>query len=329
MEKFPCEWALSFRVVMTPAAAAPPLDTVVKSGRASAPDHFRGYRRTASAGPESAPIGDVTSRTEPAEAGSGNRLPGRPAKSSRYPFRVWFPPQSPMRIEYASELPRLLLPRRELGNAEDWAGVLYGTRTAGAVLVNSLTPRAGLEPVGIFAARLRGEVFLTETDILQLEALDKELDSAASIALVIAGAHGGFFVREPNGSMQTIQSYQEFPIWAPSFEPTRAAKFMRHARRLTSAGNLKSCLPLAIAAAAVFLSGCVLLPRPYFSAASPFAIQERAGQLRIALSSSAHARGARLQIVDGEVRRQIPISPSLSSVVYVPFSHDVHISLIR
>lgn len=299
------------------------------------------------------------------------RLLSRLAGASRNPFRVWFPPQSPVRIEYSRELLRLLVPRQD---GEYSSGVLYGSRTAGTIRVISARPRADLEPVGIFAARWCGEVFLTEPDILRLETLDDsnnvnaEVASGGAIALVIAGGRGGFFVRRPDGSMQTIQSYQEFPIRTPLLEATRAAKLIKfvrqfkfeerlkslkrlkfvkqpkivkpgfvtqamrakpldHARQAPRASYMKQWLPLAVAAAAViFLSGRVLLP---FSRSAPFTVQEMDGQLRIALSPSALSPGARLQIVDGQERRSIAIAPSLTSVVYAPLTHDVHITLVR
>ena len=158
-------------------------------------------------------------------------------RESMNPFRAWAPPQSPLRIEYTRELLRLLLPRDE---NDDAAGILYGTQASGVVRVTSEEPRPGLEPVGIFAARWRGEVFLTEPDILRLENMDNlnhrddDVASGGAIALVIAGGYGGFFVREPNGSMQTIQSYQEFPIRALSPKTNRIAKLLK---LMSSAAN--------------------------------------------------------------------------------------------
>lgn len=325
----------------------------------------------------------MTSVAAPPLAPLKSGLTSRLANASSKPFRVWFPPQSPVRIEYSRELLRLLLPRQD---GEYSSGVLYGARSAGAVRVISARPRADLEPVGIFAARWCGEVFLTEPDIQRLENMDQEMESgsaAGGIALVIAGGYGGFFVREPNGSMQTIQSYQEFPIRAPSLQPNRAAKlrrlvaqatrlkpvnFLRHfveslklatqlqavmsatlgkhaklveqakvVKEITCATHarlvkhwrlVKEWMPVAIVAAAVvILTGCVF-PPPYFSRPSPITIQERDGQLRIALTPGALSPGARLQIVDGEERRSIAISPSLTSVLYAPRTHDVHITLV-
>jgi hypothetical protein len=301
-------------------------------------------------------------------------LISRLAGAASEPFRVWFPPQSPLRIEYSRELLRLLLPRQD---GEYSSGVLYGARTAGGVRVISARPLADLEPVGVFAARWCGEVFLTEPDILRLENMDEELESGGAtggIALVIAGGFGGFFVREPNGSMQTVQSYQEFPIRAPSLQPTRTAaligaitqaarlkfakpgkllnhlkfannpKLVKHVQQLVKhvqqlvkhvqqlvkqVQQVNEWLPLAlVAAAVVILTGCVF-PPPYFSRPSSFTVQERDGQLRIALTPGAVSPGARLQIVDGEERRSIAISPTLTSVLYAPRTHDVHITLVR
>lgn len=288
------------------------------------------------------------------------KLSGRLADSSCKPFRVWFPPRSPVRIEYSRELLRLLLPRQD---GENSSGVLYGSRTAGAVRVISARPRADLEPVGIFAARGCGEVFLTEPDLLRLESMDQELESGpvpGAIALVIAGGFGGFFVREPNGSMQTIQSYQEFPIGAPSLQPTRAARLRKlvthgvrvklvislrplrflqlHAERLKFVPRAKlvkhlrqvnEWMPVALVAAAVVILTGSVFPPPYFSRSSPFTVQELDGQLRIALTPGALRPGSRLRIVDGEERRSIAISQSLTSVLYVPRTHDVHITLVR
>lgn len=365
---------------MTPSIARPIVprgSRVLKPSPLSGRDQFRGER--SSAQEASSVDSTVIIHTKLIDAKSRNRL-SRLAGASSKPFRVWFPPQSPVRIEYSRELLRLLLPRQD----EEYAtGVLYGTRGAGAVRVSSAKPRIGLEAVGIFAARWRGEVFLTEPDILRLEALDdlnnvnnmnnvdSEVDSSEAIALVIAGGQGGFFVRSPDGSMQTLQSYQEFPVRAPSLEATRATKLMKLVQQLKfmerlkflkrlkflrqlkfvkqpkivtqgmrakhvepvqqapRAPYMKQWLPLAIAAAAViFLSGRIL-PPPYFSRPAPFTVQEMDGQLRIALSPSALSPGARLQIVDGQERRSIAIAPSLTSVVYAPLTHDVHITLVR
>ena len=155
MEKFVCTRALIVSsgyfpvIVMTTSIARP---IVSRGSRVSEPsplsghDQLRGERSPSQEAPsiDSA----VIIRTKLIDARSRNRL-SRLA-GARNPFRVWFPPQSPVRIEYSRELLRLLLPRQD---GEYSSGVLYGTRTAGAVRVISARPRTDLEPVGIFAAR--------------------------------------------------------------------------------------------------------------------------------------------------------------------------------
>lgn len=149
--------------------------------------------------------------------------------------------------------------------------------------------------MGSFSARARGEVFLTESDVERLDGLDRK-----AIALVIGGGIAGFFVREPDGSMQTIKSYQEFTIRAPRLRQP-----------------LPHWLPLAIAYTISF----ALLAWP----AQSFTIYQQDAALRIQLH---HATGL-LEITDGPNRRSIPISPSLTSVLYSPQTSDVHIRLIR
>jgi hypothetical protein len=245
-----------------------------------------------------------------------------PAKSSRLPrrriptsppasatdLRVWSPPRAALRIEYSLELLAELARRHsELESQENTHGVLYGTRSAGIVRILAVRPVAGLEPLGVFAARVRGEVFLTEEDLERLETLENQTaQNPAAIALVIAGRTGGFFVRELDGSMQTIQSFQEFPI-RPS--------------ALKTAGSVKTLLSLGIAAAALVMTALAWPSRA-------FTIQERDGQMQIVLNGAV-VRGARLDIVDGASHRSIPITPSLTSVVYTPATRDVHISVVR
>ena len=111
-------------------------------------------------------------------------------------MHIWSPPESPLRIEYAAELFSEV-------RLEGATGTLYGLKSKTSVRVSAARCEAGLKPVGIFAVRNRGEVFLTEADLERFEKSDSE------IALVIAGASAGFFVRQRNGSIQSIKSYQE------------------------------------------------------------------------------------------------------------------------
>ena len=59
---------------------------------------------------------------------------------------------------------------------------------------------------GHFICRARGEVFLTDDDLANLER------HHGVLALVIAGGRAGFFVREPDGSVQAIRSHEEFRV---------------------------------------------------------------------------------------------------------------------
>src|SRR5712692_2580154 len=116
--------------------------------------------------------------------------------------RIWSPPQSQLRIEYS---PRLIQELGIRGTNGESTGILFGAKDGTGLRILAARRLAGLEAVGMFFVRPRGEVFLTEPNLRQLEQLPN------AVALVIAGDQGGFFVREPDGSMQTIQSYQEFP----------------------------------------------------------------------------------------------------------------------
>src|ERR1700674_603460 len=106
-------------------------------------------------------------------------------------FGIWSPPESPLRIDYSLDLLREL----QLQSAEtDQCGFLWGAKVETGVRVTASRPNSDLDTVGVFVARLRGEVFLTESDLERL--------GGFSIALVVAGEKGGFFVREADGSIQ-------------------------------------------------------------------------------------------------------------------------------
>ena len=140
---------------------------------------------------------------------------------------------------------------------------------------------------------------MTESDLERLEAVH-----ARAIGLVIAGARAGFFVREPDGSMQTIKSHQEFQVRAPASKPVR-----------------KKRVWMAAVAACVCL--CTVLAWP----SKAFGVEQRDGAFHIALYR--RPAGARLEIVDGAERHSIAITPNLTSVVYASQSHDVRVRLIR
>lgn len=215
--------------------------------------------------------------------------PWKPAASK---FPVWAPPLSPIRVEYSRDLLRSLIRERDQPDA---SGLIYGVRIPGGVRALASKPRKGLRVIGSYSARARGEIFLTESDLVHLDSLDPR-----SIALVIAGSSAGFFVRQTDGSIQTIKSYLEFPIRAPLPRP-----------------QLPAWLPLAFAAAA----SVAILVWP----SQAFTIHQQNGALRIQL----HRAHGLLEIADGPERRSIPLSPGLASILYAPQTSDVRIRLLR
>lgn len=171
--------------------------------------------------------------------------------------RIWAPPESRVRIEYATTVMSQLSVEGANG---DSSGILLGTRHGNTVRVieaQASLPAPGSSPshgysetpsepgslttvpngiglVGIFSVRKRGEVFLTDADLQRFEqtelalALPSAPEAAPTfdqpsaeetgdllpenVALVVAGAMGGFFVRDHNGSIQAVRSYQEFQL---------------------------------------------------------------------------------------------------------------------
>ena len=137
------------------------------------------------------------------------RVASATGKSAMH-YRVWSPPGSPVRIEYA---PALLQEVRAAGSE----GILYGTAGRASIrLATARTPapvRCDYHAVGIYSVRKRGEVFLTEED---LDAFDC---AKAAVALVVAGPRAGFFIREHDGSIQAIRSREEIFLPASGRRP--------------------------------------------------------------------------------------------------------------
>jgi hypothetical protein len=210
-------------------------------------------------------------------------------------------------IEYSAELLRQVH-REGSGNRR---GLLYGRRRDSQIrlLAARRTGHSrdlrliGMERVGIFAVRSRGEVFLTEQDLEFAE------HNEADMALVMAAEQGGFFVREADGSILAIRSHQEFAI--PDSSPPRKAG---PGRSLLNGAALAACLVLSVAAA--------LYAEP--KAALTLSVHEEAGQL-IALWSPG-IRGT-LEIRDGAQRVQVPITVQETRTTYQPEGGDVDILL--
>lgn len=211
------------------------------------------------------------------------------------PIRTWAPPESPFRIEYSLALLREV---RSISGADAF-GVLYGIREGDTVRLVATRGRTGLEPIGVFASRVRGQVFLTEDD---LRRFDK---AQALVAMVISGETGGFFVRDAGGSMETVQSYQEFPIFEQS--PLVVAK----RRRLPWAACI-ALIPL------LFLFYKPHHPQPAIT------LRETGGQLRISWRAPASDV---LTIVDNGERVLVPIQAGQSNATYARRSGDVTVGI--
>jgi hypothetical protein len=257
-------------------------------------------------------------------------------------YRRWCPPHSPLGIEFPPELlheVRLegaqaataarLSRTRARDRAEDHSsGILYGTRQNQEVRILAARssqeagdPRlAGMQPVGVFVCRARGEVFLTDADLALFETVE------GSVALVVAGGRAGFFVREADGSVQAVRSHEEFAVASvaatvvpaithtllrPALPPKRILK-----RAMTGTGLL--CVPLA---ALMYLQPA--LPQPPLAVA----VHEEAGQLVIDWQAYARTELGRLDIVDGDERIVIPLAPGQSNVTYAHRTGDVEIRL--
>lgn len=280
--------------------------------------------------------------------------PRRPEETQ---YRAWSPPYSSITIEYSQELLREVRLTSLLGDA---SGVLYGTRNGHWIRVVAAQralnqggfegdPRlAGLEPIGVFFARARGKIFLTESDLEQFALSDRP------VALVVAGTKAGFFLFEADGSIETIKSHEEFgvlgvgPLAGPlerrrperrglgrpglkrtgPVEPrvplVAPPKFMIETLRV---GAWVWMMPAAILAIALlFMTRSYWLPRP----AIALAAHDQFGQLRIRWNPAAAAAtplGVTLEIADGNAHISMPLSPEFASATYVRRTSDVQIHL--
>ena len=191
------------------------------------------------------------------------------------------------------------------GAVIDAFGVLYGVRHGETIRLVSTRGRAGLDPVGVFASRVRGHVFLTEEDLERFEKAE------ASVALVISGESGGFFVRDAAGSIETVRSYEEFSLNAGPAAPVPVTKPVIKKRRWHWA------------------VGVLLLPLLYFvphKQPSPLALhlEEDAGQLHISWTVPTEAM---LTIIDGSHRSSVNITREQSSITYARRTGDVTVGI--
>ncbi len=250
-------------------------------------------------------------------------------------YRTWAPPESPIRIEYTAQLLREVRLESTHGDA---GGVLFGVRhgnelrvLAARSLVDERDPRlAGLDPVGIFAARTRGEIFMTESDLERFE----EFNGPGAVALVVSGARAGFFVRETGGSMLAIKSYLEFPM--PEGPPETALVRTPQPKPEPKPAERANIAPsrfvtltwIALGALSVFTIFIVLGSEWTTPAPLGLTVRGVQGQLRIAWNLEAAARRGQLEIRDGARQIAIPISAMLTSATYTPNGGDVEVRLI-
>lgn len=218
-------------------------------------------------------------------------------------YRRWSPPASPIQVEF----PDTLL--TNLGRAEA-SGFLYGVRRGTQARITGLHKPAGegQEKVGLFFSRIRGEVFLTETNLEQLNRQKKDL------AVVVVGRRAGFFVREADGSIQSVGSHEEFSTSrARSLASTRQTRPLVRRRWLT-AGLAGLALPLA-----------ALTVSPRREAPKTLEVHDIGGQLRVSWSPPQEAL---LIIQDGTRRVSVPVSVEQSTVTYVPREHEIEVNLL-
>jgi hypothetical protein len=212
------------------------------------------------------------------------------------PLRIWAPPESPFRIEYS---PSLLKELQILNGGADIFGVLYGVRHANVIRLVATRGRAGLEPVGVFASRARGKVFLTEQDLERFEKAE------ACVAMVVSDQSGGFFVRDATGSIVTVRSYQEFSI----HEPPAAVVVKKR--------------PWQWAACLALIPLLLVFYWPHKPQLA-LTLRETEGQLRISWNIPSTDT---LTILDGGERTYVPIAPGQSTATYARRTGDVTIGI--
>ena len=242
-------------------------------------------------------------------------------------YRTWAPPQCSIQVEYSDDLIRDVRLTSLLGNA---SGILYGSRHGNSIRLVAARrtlgnrgfegdPRlAGLDPIGIFFARPRGQVFLTESNLGEFE------ESDGAVALVVAGSTAGFFVYEADGSIDTIKSQGEFIV--PEIAPIARIEPPKFVLESPRTGGWVWMVPLAVLVIAM-----LLMTQSYWQRRPPIALaaQDESGQLRIRWNPEATSdpAGVTLEIADGNTHLSIPVSTEFASATYVRRTADVQIHL--
>jgi len=245
-------------------------------------------------------------------------------------YRRWCPPASPLRIEFRTELlddvrrsglpPSLFHP--EINQS---SGLLFGIRQWDEVRILSECSDAGQAPLGIFVCRARGEVFLTDDDLANFER------HQVVLALVVAGGRAGFFVREPDGSIQAIRSHEEFPVASLAASPAVVRKTKPRAgveQPIPAPGMWPAWKRMTACAAVLAVpAGAFAYLRPMLRLPIALALREESGQLVIGWNASALMDGSRLEIRDGSERTLLMLPAHMTSATYGPQGSDVEIRL--
>lgn len=238
-------------------------------------------------------------------------------------YRRWAPAKSAVGVDFVSDIIHDI---RAQSVGEHDRGYLFGRREGNDVRVSTAirTPQSGdprtrgAEPVGVYIIRARGEVFLTDADIEQVDRVP------GGVALVIAGGRAGFFVREPDGTMQAVRSHEEF-LLASVATQAQAISASPPATPMPSmwkwALGVTALLGGPVAALAVLQPNAVPLP-------IELGLRETRGQLVIQWDPRATlAPGGLLEIIEPGGRSVLPVAPGTSSATYAPRSGDVSILL--
>jgi len=244
-------------------------------------------------------------------------------------YRRWAPAKSPVKIEFPPDIIHDI--RAQSGDHD--CGYLFGRRQGNEVRVFTAlrTPHAddpriaGLEAVGVYVTRVRGEVFLTDADLEQVDRVQN------GIAFVIAGGRAGFFAREANGSIQAVRSHEEFNVADASTQAEPLARPGTVPRGRHAALPPLSVWKWVLGASAMLAGPAVafaylqpLLPRPPLE----LSVRETNGQLVIQWDSrAATAPDGALEITEASGRTVLPVVPGSSSATYAVRSGDVEIRL--
>jgi hypothetical protein len=245
-------------------------------------------------------------------------------------LRIEFPPELLHEVRQEGAQPVRTFPLRWRPffrrDVKQTSGLLFGVRHEDEVRV--LAARTdehpdGLTPIGTFVCRARGEVFLTDEDLARFE------KHQGVLALVVAGDRAGFFVREPDGSVQAIRSHEEFKVADAASRPV--PEEIAAADELPAPAPRRGLVWRRIAACAALLAVpagafAYLLPRlPSLPIA--LAVREEAGQLVIGWNARALAQNSRLEIQDGSERTILMLPADTSSATYGLQGRDVEVRL--